>query len=83
MRSVKRIILYDGNGKFIKTSSANDKHYKLWNYKGSFYYILLENQVGFSQPAPHTWSEIKDGGQTMSWSYRRLLVDNTMRVTLP
>ena len=79
MRSVRRIILYDGNGKITKISSAKDKHYKLWNYKGSNYYIL----VGFSQPAPHTWSAIKNGGQTMVWSYRRLVVDSTTRVTLP
>ena len=51
--------------------------------KEVFYYILMVHQVGFSQPAPHTWFEIKDGGQTMSWSYRRLLVDNTTRVSLP
>ena len=43
----------------LKISSANDKHYKLWNYKGSIYCILLVHQVGSSQPAPHTWSAIK------------------------
>ena len=41
--------------KLLRYPVQKDKHYKLWNYKGSNYYIL----VGFSQPAPHTWSAIK------------------------